>query len=118
MQEYEVRSAAAPDRLPLRIGANALRRPSQIFRRMASARAETAKWSDIALVICFSLAICLPLLGLVLHLDAAFSLNENRVLSTRPELPADRLKLAEFPAKFEAYFSTTNSVFASGSFIG
>ena len=79
--------------------------PSQTFRKTVPAYAGMAKWSDMALLAFFSLAICLPLLGLVLRLDAGYSLEENRVLSTRPELTPDRSKLAEFPAKFEAYFN-------------
>ena len=76
-----------------------------MFRRVLGEPAASLRWNDVALVICFFLAICLPLAGLVLHLDTGFVLDENRVLASRPELSLHRSKLAEFPPKFEVYFN-------------
>ena len=51
------------------------------------------------------ISISLPLLGLLFSLDRAFVIQENRKLALRPELKADKKALAEFPARFEAYFN-------------
>jgi hypothetical protein len=80
-------------------------RPSQIFQKVVRSPARSLAWPDRALVLCFSVAICLPLAGLVLHLDTGFVLEENRELASRPELKLNRAFLAKYPAKFESYFN-------------
>ena len=95
----------APARLPRLEQARSMRRPSGVFRRVLLEPASSLKWNDLALVSCFFLAICLPLAGLMLRLDAGFVLDENRVLASRPELNLERSKLAEFPPRFEVYFN-------------
>ncbi len=53
----------------------------------------------------FLITISLPLLGLLLSLDQRFVLEENRTLSSRPELRLEKAALARFPARFESYFN-------------
>ena len=101
----ETESPAATGRVLLTSRTQQARRPSRTFHKMAREPAGTAKWRDAALVFCFSLAICLPLAGLVLHLDAGFVLEENRVLASRPEWKLNAAELARYPARFEAYFN-------------
>ena len=85
--------------------ARRVRRPSQVFRKAAGEPDRPAKVRDCALIACFLIAIPLPLLGRVLSLDSGFVLDENRTLSSRPELKRNVKDLAEYPAKFEAYFN-------------
>jgi alginate O-acetyltransferase complex protein AlgJ len=82
-----------------------VRRPSQVFRKAAGEPDRPAKVRDCALIACFLIAIPLPLVGRVLSLDSGFVLDENRTLSSRPELKRNVKDLAEYPAKFEAYFN-------------
>ena len=81
------------------------RRPSEIYRPVEDEPATRASWQGVALSGVFLIAIALPLAGMILRLDSKFMLVENRVLASRPELTLDRAALAEFPAKFEAYFN-------------
>ena len=82
-----------------------LRRPSEIFRKLHGEPERPRGWGDAALVAVFLISISLPLAGMILRLDSGFVLEENRVLAARPELKLDRPSLAQFPAKFEAYFN-------------
>jgi alginate O-acetyltransferase complex protein AlgJ len=83
------------------------RRASEIFRKVSAKTGPgaTPRWHDVVLIVCFLIAITLPLAGLVLHLDMAFVLDENRELAPLPELKWDRAVLAGFPAQFEAYWN-------------
>ena len=81
------------------------RRLSQVFKKMDMAPGAATKRRDAVLILCFSLAICMPLAGLVLRLDTAFLLEENRELASRPEFTLNRRKLTNYSAKFEAYFN-------------
>jgi hypothetical protein len=80
-------------------------RPSQVFKRVARQPARAWRGSDAALVFSFALAICLPLAGLVLHLDTGFELEENRELATFPKLELNRAKLAKYAAQLETFFN-------------
>jgi hypothetical protein len=100
-------SAAVPGPASLLQKRGRPRRASEIFR-MVSAKTRpgrTPRWHDVVLIVCFLIAITLPLAGLVLHLDTAFVLEENRELATLPELKWHRAVLAGFPARFEAYWN-------------
>lgn len=77
--DRETGPEAARARLPL---VRRLRRPSEVYRRVLGEPTSSLRWSDVALVFCFFLAICLPLAGLLLRLDTGFVLDENRVLHT------------------------------------
>jgi alginate O-acetyltransferase complex protein AlgJ len=81
------------------------RRLSDIYQKARAKPATPASWQSLALNGVFLIAIALPLAGMLLGLDSAFVLVENRVLAPRPELKPGRASLAEFPAGFEAYFN-------------
>jgi hypothetical protein len=53
----------------------------------------------------FVTSIALPLAGMILGLDSAYVLAENRSLASRPALQLTRAGLAAFPPGFEAYFN-------------
>ncbi len=105
MSEEHVRSNSASGPIvkspkPIRV-----RRPSQIVRRSPVEAAGRARSRDLAMIGCFLLSISLPLSGLIFQFDAAFVLDEKRVLSSRPTLRPDYASLAAFPAGFEAFFN-------------
>ena len=64
-----------------------------------------SRTGDMALIAVFVVMICLPLAGLVLGLDRAFVLEENRNLATRPALELDRATIGALSSRFEAYFN-------------
>src|SRR5262245_47768205 len=63
-----------------------------------------SKVADLTLIVSFSTVIVLPTLGRMAGFGAA-ELDENRVRATRPEFALQRDALAQYPAKFEAYFN-------------
>jgi len=85
----------------------ARRRPSQDYHKVdePAGPALRSRTIDVAVIAVFMVMIVLPPAGLYLGLDGSFVLQENRVLATRPELKVHRATLAEYPAKFEAYFN-------------
>ena len=107
MSERSLRPDASPHSQGTRLSTRTRirRRPSQIFRKIAPKAARTTRWENPALIAGFLIAISLPLVGLLFSLDQGFVLEENRVLSSRPELKLDRKSLAAYPAKLEAYFN-------------
>jgi hypothetical protein len=60
--------------------------------------------ADVVLTVSFLTAISLPLCLQTLGVDF-YRLAENRAKAPRPELKLERQALAEFPARFEAYFN-------------
>jgi hypothetical protein len=60
---------------------------------------------DVALIVFFLTALCLPVIGLRLNADVGAEQYENRRLAGRPQLSLKRADLAVFPEKFKAYFS-------------
>ena len=97
--------AAASGRALLALEGKRPRRPSEIYLPVEDKPATRASWQGVALSGVFLIAIALPLAGMILGLDSTFVLVENRALASRPELKLDRAGLAEFPAKFEAFFN-------------
>jgi alginate O-acetyltransferase complex protein AlgJ len=81
------------------------RRPSEIYHKPANRPTWSARWQDRTLIAVFVILIALPLTAMICRIDSTFVLEENRTLSTRPELGLSSQSLAEFPAKFEAYFN-------------
>ena len=81
------------------------RRLSLIYLAVKNEPATTANWQGVAWSGVFLISIALPLAGMILRLDSAFLLVENRVLASRPAMKLDRTNLAEFPGKFEVYFN-------------
>jgi alginate O-acetyltransferase complex protein AlgJ len=90
-----------------RLKGEARRRPSAVFRKAAgSPRASNGSRSgNIVIIAVFVVSISLPLAGLVLGLDRAFVLEENRNLAARPELKLDGAALGSLAGRFEAYFN-------------
>jgi alginate O-acetyltransferase complex protein AlgJ len=80
-------------------------RPSQALRRVAGEPASRRRAADLVLITGFLIGTCLPLVGMIFGLDAAFVLSENRTLAPRPSAALDRDTMRSFPAKFEAYFN-------------
>ena len=85
----------------------ARRRPSEIFRKAAESPQPSiaSRTGDRTLIAVFLIMICLPLAGLVVGLDRAFVLDENRNLAKWPELKLDRAALGALSNRFEAYFN-------------
>ncbi len=90
-----------------RLKGEARRRPSAVFRKAAGSpqTSTLSRSGDFTLIAVFVVLISLPLAGLVLGLDRAFVLEENRNLVARPELKLDRAALGSLPGRFEAYFN-------------
>jgi alginate O-acetyltransferase complex protein AlgJ len=80
-------------------------RPSKIYLDRSRAQAAPGRWQSVALSGFFLMAIAAPLVEMLLRLDPAFELVENRALAARPALTGDPNALAAFPARFEAYFN-------------
>jgi hypothetical protein len=59
---------------------------------------------DIALIVFFLAALCLPGLGMALRFDLAPAHKENRTLAPFPPLALSRQAVGSFPEKFKAYF--------------
>jgi alginate O-acetyltransferase complex protein AlgJ len=97
--------AATSRRTSLEAATRLSRRPSKVFFKVGAEPARTKGWKDKALIAIFLVAISFPLVGSTFHLDTAITLAENRRLASRPELKLDPTALAEFPARFEAYFN-------------
>jgi alginate O-acetyltransferase complex protein AlgJ len=81
------------------------RRPSEVYRPAAARPQARTSRQSVALIGVFLVATALPLVGMIFRLDSAFVLVENRTLASRPDLKLDRAGLADFPARFEAYFN-------------
>jgi alginate O-acetyltransferase complex protein AlgJ len=101
----EPQAAAVPGRALPHAMTERPRRPSQVYRKLAHEPRRTTQARDVALIACFLIAVSLPLAGLVLSLDSAFLLDENRVLASRPALKLSAAQLAAYPTKFDAYFN-------------
>jgi alginate O-acetyltransferase complex protein AlgJ len=80
-------------------------RPSEIYRKPPDEHTRTTRWQDRTLIVVFLISIALPLTAMICRVDSTFVLEENRTLSSRPELALSMQALGEFPAKFEAYFN-------------
>jgi hypothetical protein len=82
-------------------------RPSQLYRRVAATPepGPRRRVADLVLIAGFLATIWLPLAGMLLGLDAAFVLPENRNLAPRPSLAVKPEALRTFPGQFEAYFN-------------
>ena len=99
------REAMAPVRLPDGPSSARIQRPSEIFRKRCVETSYGSRVRDWALIALFLSAITMPMLGLVLRLDSALTLDENRVLASFPDVKGRRAWVDEFPAKFESYFN-------------
>lgn len=80
-------------------------RPSEVYKRVEAAPPRSSRRAGLALIAVFLGAIGLPATGLILGLDSAMVLDEKRLPAPAPEVPRSLAALAEFPARFEAYFN-------------
>lgn len=83
------------------------RRPSRVYRRVvdAACQGRRVRWVDLLLIVGFLAAISMPMLGMVLGLDAGFQLRENRRRAQPPGWPRNLGALAAFPRRFENFFN-------------
>ena len=102
---FEPESTAGLKQAGLSLERDRSRRPSRIFFRRADEPSRQSRRRDLALGVCFLLGISLPIAGLFLSLDASFVLEENRTLSSFPELSWHGAQLAALPAKLDLYFN-------------
>ncbi len=65
---------------------------------------QTGRWRDVALIVLFVAALCLPVLGMLFRVGAAPNEGENRPPTPFPKLSLDRHRLGSFPAEFKSYF--------------
>lgn len=63
------------------------------------------KLEEVALIVCFIVAILLPGLGMILKMDTAAASQENRQLSPFPPLSLEADHLVAFPKRFNEYFN-------------
>ena len=92
----------AEPRAPLRHSTPA-RRPSQIFRKVAS-EPSRSEFRDLAMIACFLMAISLPLVGLLLSLDSGFVLEENQDAFVSSRVGAEPKRAGRIPGQVRSVF--------------